>query len=180
MAEGRVTNEQAPAKHQAGPLRTGDFFAPLFPVGRFPGGRPFGVLHDLSDDIERAIRGFNAAPKEDFWTPVVEVRKCNGELVVSAELPGIRKDDVKVELTGEALVIHGERKSEHTEDHNGYHRTERTYGHFYRTIPLPEGARTDQVKAELTNGVLKVSIPTPEAKKPQPRTVPVETGSRAA
>jgi HSP20 family molecular chaperone IbpA len=180
MAEGRVTHEQAPAKREAGPLnRTGDFFAPLFPVGRFFGGRHFGPLHTLSDDIEHAVRGFALAPKEDFWTPVVEVRKCNGELVVSAELPGIRKDDVNVELTEEALIIHGERKREHTEDHNGYHRTERSYGQFYRTIPLPEGARTDQVKAELTHGVLRVSIPTPETKK-QPRMVPVETGSKTA
>jgi HSP20 family protein len=180
MPEVRVTNEQGQAKNAGKPLaRVDDFFAPLFPVGRFFGRSPFGLLDALTNDVERAFRGFAPAMKEDFWTPATEIRKCNGDLVVTAELPGIQKDDVKVELTDEALIIQGERKSEHTDDHDGYHRTERSYGRFYRMIPLPEGAKPDQVKAELTNGVLKVSIPLPQAKK-QPRVVPVETGAKAA
>jgi HSP20 family protein len=116
--------------------------------------------------------------KEDFRTPAIEVRKCNGDMVVTAELPGLNKEDVKVEMTEDALVIRGERKTEHKEDHDGFHTTERSYGRFYRSIPLPEGAKTEEVKAELADGVLKVSIPSPEMKK-LPREVPVETATSA-
>jgi len=96
--------------------------------------------------------------------------------IVTAELPGLKKEDVKVELTEDALIIQGERKQEHKEDHEGFHRWERSYGQFYRSIPLPEGAKTDQAKAELTDGVLKVSVPVPEAKKKTTRQVPIEQG----
>ncbi len=92
----------------------------------------------------------------------MDVQSCNGTMVVSAELPGLKKDDVKVEVSGDMLVIEGERTREHKEDHAGYHRWERSYGRFYRSIPLPEGAKTDQVKAELKEGILKVFIPVPE------------------
>jgi HSP20 family protein len=179
MAEVKVTKEQPPAKREASPLaRLDDFFTPMFPVGRFFGRRPFAVWRALHDELDRSFSGVGMAPKEEFWTPVVEVRKCNGDLVVTAELPGLRKEDVKVEMTDDALVIQGERKSEHKEDHEGYHRTERSYGRFYRSIPLPEGAKTDQVKAELADGVLKISIPAPETKK-LPREVPIESGVKA-
>ena len=75
-----------------------------------------------------------------------------------------------------ALIIQGERKQEHKEDHEGFHRWERSYGQFYRSIPLPEGAKTDQAKAELTDGVLKVSVPVAETKKKTTRQVPIEQG----
>jgi len=93
---------------------------------------------------------------------------------VTAELPGLKKEDVKVELTEDALIIQGERKQEHKEDHEGFHRWERSYGQFYRSIPLPEEAKTDQAKAELTDGVLKVSVPVAETKKKTTRQVPIE------
>jgi len=191
MAEVKVTREQAPVKHETPKLETpgltrrDDYFAPLFPAARFLGRRPFALWRAMNDEMDRAFTGFGMmapgfgmTPKEEFWAPVVEVRKCNGDLVVTAELPGIEKENVKVETTEDALVIHGERKAEHKEDHEGYHTTERSYGRFYRSIPLPEGAKTDSVKAEMANGVLKVSIPVPEAKK-LPRAVPIETGTTA-
>ena len=103
----------------------------------------------------------------------MDVRQCNGDLVVTAELPGLKKEDVKVELTDDSLVIQGERKHEHKEDHEGFHSFERSYGQFYRSIPLPEGAKTDMARAELTDGVLKVSVPVAEAKK-KTRQIPVE------
>lgn len=181
MAEVKVTKEQPPATRETSPLaRLDDFFTPMFPVGRFFGRRPFALWRALHDEMDRTIgaTGFAGTQKEEFWTPVVEVRRCNGDLVVTAELPGLKKEDVKVEMIDDALVITGERKSEHREDHEGYHRTERSYGRFYRSIPLPEGAKTDQVKAELAEGVLKISIPAPEARK-LPREVPIEAGANA-
>ena len=84
----------------------------------------------------------------------------------------MKKEDVKLEITNHTLVIQGERKREHNEDHEGYHRYERSYGKFYRSIPLPEGAKADQAAAELSEGVLKVTVPAAEVKKG--RHVPVE------
>ena len=118
---------------------------------------------------------FISSTQLEPWTPTVDIQQCNGDLVVTVELPGLKKEDVKVELTDDSLVIQGERKHEHKEDHEGFHRWERSYGQFYRSIPLPEGAKTDQAKAELTDGVLKVSVPVPETKK-KPRQIPVEQG----
>jgi HSP20 family protein len=92
-------------------------------------------------------------------------------------LPGLKKEEVKVEVTDDALIIEGDRKREHQEDHEGFHRWERSYGHFYRSIPLPEGAKTEQVKAELSDGMLKVSLPVVEVKKPV-RQITVEEGSK--
>jgi HSP20 family protein len=97
--------------------------------------------------------------------PTVDVQRCNGSLVVSAELPGLKKEEVKVEVTDDTITIEGERKREHKEDHEGYHRYERSYGRFFRSIPLPEGARGDQAKAELKDGVLKVTLPVAETVK---------------
>jgi HSP20 family protein len=75
-------------------------------------------------------------------------------------------------MTEEALVLTGERKLEHKEDHEGYHRFERSYGKFYRSIPLPEGVKTEAAKAELTDGVLKITVPVAEVKKAA-RQIPV-------
>ena len=136
-----------------------ELFAPTFPSDRYFGLSPFSWVREM----DRMFRGF--APLTEAWAPTVDIQQCNGTLTVSAELPGLKKDEVRVEMTDEALIIEGERKREHKEDHEGYHRWERSYGHFYRSIALPEGAKTDQVKAELNDGILRVSVPVPEVKK---------------
>jgi HSP20 family molecular chaperone IbpA len=119
MAEVTVTTE--PAKREAhAPARFDDFFAPVFPVTRFFGRWPFELWRSMAEEMDRAF-GFVPKANEDFWTPVVDVRKCEGNLVVTAELPGIRKEEVKLELADNALLIKGERRTEHKEDHKGYH-----------------------------------------------------------
>lgn len=152
--------------------RSSEIFQPMFPLSRFFGLSPFARMRDLTDEMDRMFRGLGAETDLQAWAPAVDVQQCNGNLVVSAELPGLKKEEVKVEVNDDALIISGERKQEHKEDHEGYHRWERSYGQFYRSIPLPEGAKTDQVKAELKDGVLKVSIPVPEVAK-KSRQVPV-------
>ncbi len=174
MSEVKVTKEKSIAKRDAPAAAA--IFKPMAPFSRYFGLGPFGLMRELSEEMDRAFR---ADPdKLEPWAPVVDVQQSNGNLVVTAELPGLKKEDVKVELTDDFLVIQGERKQEHTEDREGYHSCERSYGQFYRSIPLPEGAKTDQAKAELTDGVLKVSLPVPAAKK-QVRQVPVEQGKEA-
>lgn len=144
-----------------------DIFQSTFPFGRFFSLNPFGMMREFANEMDRMIRG-----ELESWAPTMDVQQCNDNLVISAELPGLKKEDVKVEVADDTLVIQGERKQQHKEDHPGYHRFERNYGRFYRAIRLPEGARADQVKAELKDGILAVSIPVPEAAK-KSRQIPV-------
>ncbi len=184
MEQVKVTKEQPVAKRETAPVRAAsDFFAPVLPFGRLFGMNPFALMREFSDEMDRAFRGIAPATGDgrelNAWSPTVDIRRCNGDMVVTAELPGLKKEEVKVEVTDDALVIQGERKREHKEDHEGYHRVERSYGQFYRSIALPEGAKTDQMKAELQDGVLKVSVPVPASEK-KSRQVPIEAKSTAA
>jgi HSP20 family protein len=85
----------------------------------------------------------------------------NGSIVLKAELPGLKKEDVRVEMLGDDLVISGEAKSETEVKEQDYYRSERTFGSFYRRVPLPAGTKPEQVEATLTDGVLEVHIPRP-------------------
>lgn len=173
MAEVKVNKEQGLAKRET--PAAGALFRPTSPFSRYFGWEPFGLMRELNEEMDRAFRGVALGAQLEPWAPAVDIRQCNGDVVVTAELPGLKKEDVKVELTEDALIIQGERKQEHKEDHEGFHRWERSYGQFYRSIPLPEGAKTDQAKAELTDGVLKVSVPVTETKQ-KTRQIPVEQG----
>jgi HSP20 family protein len=95
------------------------------------------------------------------WAPEVEVFHRNNELVVRADLPGLTKDDIKVDVTEDRITLQGERKREHEEEKGGIYRSERSYGSFYREIPLPEGTITDQAKANFRDGVLEITMPAP-------------------
>lgn len=176
----KVKKEESVAKREAAPVRrAADLFAPMIPFGRWFGMNPVALMREFTDELDRTYRGAAPAAEVAAWIPTVDIQQCNGDMVVTAELPGLKKEEVKVELTEDALVIQGERKREHKEDHEGYHRWERSYGQFYRSIPLPEGAKTDQVKAELQDGILKVSVPVPQAEK-KVRQVPIEAKTTAA
>ncbi len=177
MSEVNVTKEKSPAKRETAPAEFKEFFKPVLPFGSFFHQSPFALMRDFSDEMDRILRGAAPATDGGAWSPAIDIQQCNGNLVVTAELPGLKKEEVKVELTDDALIIEGERKREHKEDHEGFHRWERSYGQFYRSIPLPEGAKTDQAKAELTEGVLKISLPVAEAKK-KIHQVTVEEGTK--
>jgi HSP20 family protein len=130
---------------------------------------PFSMMRRLSEEMDRAFsssfglgRWFGEA---GAWSPAVEVRERNGNLEILAELPGMTKDDVKVECTDEGIILQGEKRSEHKTEEGGYHRTERSYGQFYRVIPLPQGADANKAKAEFKNGVLEVRVPLSEQQR---------------
>jgi HSP20 family protein len=131
---------------------------------------PFGVLDRLADEMDRMLGDFGlgrrwSRPRVgaalEAWAPDVELLQRNNELVVRADLPGLDKGDVKIDVTDDALTIQGERKREHEEEHEGVYRSERSYGSFCRVIPLPEGAITDQAKATFKDGVLEITMPAP-------------------
>jgi HSP20 family protein len=124
---------------------------------------PFSMMRRLSEEMDRAFASsFGLGPRfaeSGAWSPAIEVRERNNNLEIAAELPGLTKEDVKVECTDEGLVIQGEKKREVETEEGGFHRTERSYGHFYRLIPLPEGVEADKAKADFKDGVLNIRVP---------------------
>lgn len=136
---------------------------------------PFAIMRRLTDEMDRAFYGFGGQ-EPGAWSPAIDVREHEGNIVVHADLPGLNKDDVKLDVTEDFLVIQGERKHEQEEHRGGHYRSERSYGSFYRSIPLPQGANIDQAKANFNNGVLEVSIPIP-AEKRKSRSIPIEGAS---
>ena len=92
-------------------------------------------------------------------TPAVAIDETDKEMIITAELPGVRDKDVEVSLVGDVLTIKGEKRSDREESNRGYHLSERSYGSFYRSIPLPAGIDTDKASAEFKNGVLIVTLP---------------------
>lgn len=146
-------------------------YFPTLPFGLF-GTNPFGFMKRFTEEMDRNFVNFVNPPEFELWAPPLEVKHKNGNFIVTAELPGIPKEEVKVEVIDEALVIEGEKKLMKETKAEGFFRTERSYGKFYRSIPLPKGAKPELIKAELTNGVLEVVIPVPEV-KPALRNIPI-------
>jgi len=147
----------------------------------FAGFNPFSLMRRLSDEMDRAFASSfglwpgGAAAETAVWSPPIETFERDNDIVVRAELPGLSKDDVKVEVTPEGLVIQGERKREHEEEREGFYRSERMYGRFHRLIPMPEGVDTEKVNAQFKDGVLEVTVPIPESMKRKRREIPIKT-----
>jgi HSP20 family protein len=114
----------------------------------------------------------------EAWSPEIEVFHRNNELVVRADLPGLNKDDVKVDVTEDGITIQGERKQEHKEEREGVYRSERSYGSFCRVIPLPEGAISDQAKANFKDGVLEITMPAPPEQVSRGRRLEITEGAK--
>ena len=139
---------------------------------------PFGMMRRFTKDMERLFEDFQGFGFPNFfrtdvlrfptefknvaWIPQIEVLQNNGQFMVRADLPGLTKDDVKIEVTDNVMTISGERKEENEEKREGFYRSERRYGSFYRQILLPEGANTDNAVATFSNGVLEITMPVPK------------------
>jgi HSP20 family protein len=136
------------------------------------GVHPFRSLQRAADEMDRLFddlgfgRSWRRAPlwstsAESLWAPDIDVYQKDDTLVIKADLPGLRKDEVSVDVTDDAVTIQGERKAERQDEREGYFRSERSYGSFCRIVPLPEGAISDQAKANFHDGVLEVTMPAP-------------------
>jgi HSP20 family protein len=150
----------------------------LDPFGFFD-DNPFSLLRRMQREINRAVSqsGGNSDTALSAWAPPVEVSYNDGKLVISAELPGLSENDVKVEVNNDVLSIEGERKVEEEKTEGGVHLTERRYGRFYRAIALPDGADVQNAKADFQNGVLRITVPVQQAQQNQ-RQIPIQvTGS---
>jgi HSP20 family protein len=107
------------------------------------------------------------------WAPRMDVFEKNGDLVVKAELPGMAKDDIHVSVDDGALVIQGERKSESEVKDEAYYRIERSYGAFYRRLPLPPSVKPEAITAEYKDGVLEVHVPKPAEAESKAKPIPI-------
>ena len=141
---------------------------------------PFLLMRRMTEEMDRMMRepGLErAAGSQAGWVPAIELTEQDGKYNVRAELPGLSPQEVKIEATNDELVIQGERKYEHEEKEEGRRQTERQYGFFYRTIPLPEGADVEHANARFQNGLLEVSIPIPQQRQNR-RSIPIEGASQ--
>jgi HSP20 family protein len=129
--------------------------------------RPFSLFRRMTEELDRITtnEGNGRGNEQSSWMPAIEVEQREGKYLIRAELPGLKPDDVNVEVTDDAVVISGERKEERDVERGGVHVTERRYGQFYRSIPLPDGAQTDQVRARFENGVLEITVPAQDARR---------------
>lgn len=137
---------------------------------------PFAVMRRMSEEMDRTFGRFygEGGGNRGGWLPAIDVHERDGQLQVHAELPGLKPEDVKVEVSNDALIIQGERRSEHEEGQGQSYRSERHYGQFYREIPLPEGANTEQARAQFRDGMLEINIPVPQQAN-QRRQIPISS-----
>ena len=152
---------------------------------------PFGLLRQMTSELDRvfdepAWPSFRwptfaiAAPETVAWSPGIDVFEKDHRLVTKVDLPGMKKEDVKVEVIDGQLAISGERKTEVEDKKENVYRCEREYGSFYRAVPLPEGSRLEDVKATFADGVLEVSVPLPAKPEAKVRKVEIQEAPKAA
>jgi len=143
---------------------------------------PFSFMRRCTEEMDRLFEDFGdrhewlAWPpewREGRWRPDIEMFEKDGQLIVRADLPGLTKNDVKVEIIEDALMIQGERKKEHEEKGETFYRSERSYGSFYRSIRLPEGVSPESVNATFHDGVLEVTMKAPAKPRVEPRHVEI-------
>jgi HSP20 family protein len=176
QAQSSQRKDMARSSPRAGFLqRRGEYPFMLAPQEFFR-ANPFSLLRRMTEEMDRVFQEVGLEREGSSgtgWSPAIEVSQREGKYNIHAELPGLEPKDVKVEVENDALVIQGERRFEQEEKEAGMQRTERQYGLFYRSIPLPEGAKVEQAKAKFHNGVLEVTIPVPEQQSNR-RSIPIE------
>jgi HSP20 family protein len=148
---------------------------------------PFALLRQMTSALDRA---FADAPPFSFpsvataeaiaWSPRIDVFEKDNRLITRVDLPGMKKDDVSVEVADGHLALSGERKRETEEKKENLYRSEREYGSFYRVVPLPDGVKLEDVKATFADGVLEVSVPLPARPDTSVRKVQIEEPKQTA
>lgn len=125
---------------------------------------PFSSLRQFEDAFTRIL----SEPRSGRpWAPAVDVYETENELVLKADLPDIKQEDIDVRVENQTLTLAGERKFDSTSDKNGYHRIERGYGSFVRSFSVPNTFDTEKIDAQYKNGVLTVTLPKKEHAKPR-------------
>jgi len=129
------------------------------------GWNPFRELARIEQELNKVFNELVPTPKTAemaevaVWNPRVDIYEKDNKLIIEAEIPGAKKEDVEVKIKDNAVIIRGEVKKEEEEKDKTYYRTERFYGVFERVIPLPVEVKVDEAKATFEDGILKIEIP---------------------
>jgi len=130
---------------------------------------PFRELRGLQDEMTRLFAGMAPLASEDSvfgaWQPKVDIFEDKDTLVMEADMPGVKREDLDLTIENNVITLSGERKMEERRESENYHRVERSYGSFTRSFTLPRTVDTEKVKAEFRDGVLTVSLPKREETK---------------
>jgi len=143
------------------------------PFGTMERWDPFRNLGDIQTEVNRLFDSWSGRPAtsalaDRMWLPAVDVQETKADIVLSFDIPGVNEKDVQVSMTGDLLTVKGERRFER--ESNGdqsYHRVERLYGKFERSVQLPFPVQTDKIKATYRDGVLTIKLPKAEELKPR-------------
>lgn len=140
---------------------------------------PFTLMRRMQDEMDRWFGGarWPSAGEPFDWAPAVDVFHRGNEFVVRADLPGLSKDDIELEINEDSLTLRGERRHEEEEEKEGMYRRERTYGSFVRVVPLPEGTIADSAKATFRDGVLEVVLQAPGREVKRGRRIEIGEGA---
>lgn len=144
---------------------------------------PAAELNTIQNEMNRLFNTFFDQPNQTGrpngtlrrWLPPMDLVETDEHYVLRADLPGLSDGDVNVQLEDNVLTLSGERRAEHEQQQEGYHRLERAFGGFSRSLTLPDGVDPDGVQAHFDRGVLEIRIPKPEQKKP--KTVQITLGA---
>jgi len=145
------------------------------------GWDPFRTLLDIQREMNRLFNTTltgrteeGIGLREGIWSPALDVYETENDIVVKAELPGMKPEDVDISVVGDTLTIKGEKKQEEEIKKENYYRLERSYGSFQRSLRLPVDVKPDKIKATYKDGVLKVTLPKSEEVKPKKIEIKVE------
>ena len=144
------------------------FYDPVSEVNR--------VFDDMLGNLARRPRGQQQGAEVTEWAPAIDVVTEDGNLVIRAELPGVKQEDVDITLHNNVLTVSGERKAEQEEERGGYYVRERRYGSFSRSLTVPEGVDESKIHARYESGVLKVTIEG-AAQVQEPKRIQIEGSS---
>ena len=143
--------------------------------------RPTRDLVNIREEMNRLFDDFFSGWSErrrglleGEWAPTIDVAETENDVVVTAELPGIEQDKVDITITDDILTLKGEKQEEQEIKKENYHRIERSYGSFQRSVSLPAGVQSDKAKASYKDGILKITVPKAEEAKPKQIKINVE------
>jgi HSP20 family protein len=129
--------------------------------------KPEPFSSEINRLFDTLFEAGNNGIRTQRWAPAMDLVEADDHFVLKADLPGLGEDDVSIEVQDNVLTISGERKSEQERKEKGWYRLERSFGRFSRSLTLPEGVNPDAISAHFDKGVLEVSIPKPEERKPR-------------
>lgn len=143
-----------------------------------PGASPWQELRDIREQMDHILSAALGGRREGGieWSPAVDITEKKDELVLTAELPGMSRDDIEIELENNVLTIRGEKKQEAEDKNRNFHRRERAYGSFRRMLAVPRDVDESAIKASFKKGVLSIELPKSEEARKSARRIEVTTG----